>query len=237
LTLTEKEGSGPREPGSKMLVTSKGRSLGTIGGGGMERILVDAAMKALEEGKPRILEFAMGIPAREGMITVDSKCGGEVRIFMDVIDPSPRLIVMGSGLIAQSVAQYANDCGFEITVVDDADTARPEIFPFAKLINDPYPESLEKLEIKASDYVLMLHGETDFELHGLRYAVDSDPQFIGLLGSKNKAREHKKQLIEEGYPTEIVEKILGHVGLDIGAETPEEIGISIVAQLIDFRYS
>ena len=220
-----------------MLVTSGGESLGTIGGGGMERILVDKAMEALKEGKPEILEFAMGVPAREGMIPVDSKCGGEVRIFMDIIDPAPRLIIMGSGLIAQSVAQYANDCGFEITVVDDADTAKPGMFPFAKLINDPYPDSLEKLDIKPSDYVLMLHGETGFELNGLRYAVDADPHFIGLLGSSNKAREHKKQLIDEGYPSEVVGKIVGHVGLDIGAETPEEIGISIVAQLIDFRHS
>jgi xanthine dehydrogenase accessory factor len=165
-----------------------------------------------------------------------SKCGGEVRIFMDVINPTPRIIIMGSGVIAQAVARYANDCGFTIIVVDDSELAKPEIFPFARVINDPYPSSLKSLNITPSDFILMLHGETDFELHGLRYAVKAQPYFIGLLGSKNKAQEHKKQLLNEGYPEDIVEKIVGPVGLEIGAETPEEIGISIVAQLISIRH-
>ena len=93
-TLTFKDGSGPRDPGAKMLVTSKGEAVGTIGGGGMERLLVGRALEALEERKPRSYHFAMGIPAREGMISVDSKCGGEVKIFMDPIYPDPRLVIM-----------------------------------------------------------------------------------------------------------------------------------------------
>ncbi len=236
ITLTYKQGSGPREPGSKMLITSEGETFGTIGGGGMERILVKEAMQALSKGRPKVIEFALGIQPREGMIPVESKCGGEVRIFMDVINPTPRIIIMGSGVIAQAVARYANDCGFKITLVDDSETARPELFPFAKVMNDPYPDSLKELEIKPSDYILMLHGETDFELHGLRYAVKANPYFIGLLGSTNKAQEHKNQLIKEGYPAFVVKKIVGPVGLEIGAETPEEIGISIVAQLIRIRH-
>ena len=237
ITLIHKQGSGPRETGSKMLITSEGLTLGTIGGGGMERILVKEALEALNKGRPRVIEFALGIQPREGMIPVESKCGGEVRIFIDVIKPTPRIIIMGSGVIAQAVARYANDCGFRIIVFDDSETARPEVFPFAKVMNDPYPASLKELDIKPSDYVLMLHGETDFELHGLRYAVKANPYFIGLLGSNNKSREHKKQLLDEGYPADVVEKIVGPVGLDIGAETPEEIGISIVAQLINIRRS
>jgi xanthine dehydrogenase accessory factor len=219
-----------------MLITSEGETIGTIGGGGMERLLVKEALEALNKGRPKVLEFALGIQPREGMIPVESKCGGEVRIFMDVIKPTPRIIIMGSGVIAQAVARYANECGFEIILVDDSETARPEVFPFAKVINDSYPVSLKELDIKSSDYILMLHGETDFELHGLRYAVKANPYFIGLLGSKNKAREHKKQLLSEGYLPDVIEKIVGPVGLEIGAETPEEIGISIVAQLINIRH-
>ncbi len=231
-TLTYKDGSGPRDPGAKMLVTSEGEAIGTIGGGGMERLLVGRALEALKERKPRSYHFAMGIPAREGMIPVDSKCGGEVKIFMDPIYPDPRLIIMGSGLIAQAVARYAEDCGFTVIIVDDAETATPELFPDITIHNKPYPESLEGVEIRHSDYVAMLHGETDFEIAGLRHAVRAEPAFIGLLGSKNKRREHTKQLKEEGLPEASVEKIKGPIGLSIEAETPEEIAISIVAELI-----
>jgi len=201
----------------------------------MERRLIDEALKALRLGEPRSLHFAMGVPAREGMIPVNSKCGGEVKIFMDVLKPEPRLIIMGSGLIAQAVARYSRDCGFHVTVVDDADTATAEYFSGVELVNDAYPESLTKVKIRLSDYVAMLHGETEFELAGLRHAVKARPAFIGLLGSRNKAKEHKRQLKEESHDPETVDAIKGPIGLEIDAETPEEIAVSIVAELIKVK--
>jgi len=231
-TLYFKDGSGPRDPGAKMLVTDKGEAIGTIGGGSMERLLVSRALEVMKEGKPRSYHFAMGIPAREGMIPVDSKCGGEVKIFMDPINPDPRLVIMGSGLIAQAVARYAVDCGFTVIIIDDADTATEEKFPEMTVVNSTYPDSLKKVQIRPSDYVTMLHGETDFEIDGLRYAVRANPSYIGLLGSGNKRKEHVKQLKSEGLDPEAVEKIKGPIGLEIDAETPEEIAISIVAELI-----
>ncbi len=215
-----------------MLVTSKGEAIGTIGGGGMERLLVGRALEVMKEGNPRSYHFAMGIPTREGMIPVNSKCGGEVKIFMDPITPDPRLIIMGSGLIAQAAARYAKDCGFTIIIVDDAHTATAENFPEMTIVNTKYPDSLQSVEIRPSDYVAMLHGETDFEINGLRYAVKADSAYIGLLGSSNKRKEHVKQLIAEGFDDTTVEKIKGPIGLEIEAETPEEIAISIVAELI-----
>jgi xanthine dehydrogenase accessory factor len=232
-TLYYKDGSGPREPGAKMLVTSKGEAIGTIGGGGMERFLVENALERIKEDKPSSFHFAMGIPARKGMIPVDSKCGGEVKIFMDIIRPDPRLVVLGSGLIAQAVSFYASCCGFKVIVVDDASTATIENFPNAMVINTMFPESLKKLEIRPSDYVAMIHGDTSFELQGLRYAVTANPAYIGLLGSRNKRKEHIKQLKEEGLIN--AQKIKGPIGFNIGAETPEEIGISIVAELIQYK--
>jgi xanthine dehydrogenase accessory factor len=187
-TLIYKEGSGPREPGAKMLVTPDGKFLGTIGGGGMERLLIKEALEALVEGKPRTLHFAMGIPPREGMIAIDSKCGGEIKIFMDIIKPEPRLIIMGSGWIAQATSRYAKDCGFEVTVIDDAETARQEYFPGITIVNGKYPESLGGVKIRSSDFVAVLHGDTPFELAALRYAVKARPAYMGLLGSANKAR-------------------------------------------------
>ncbi|MBT6604013.1 XdhC family protein [Candidatus Bathyarchaeota archaeon] len=187
----------------------------------------------MERGKPETYHFAMGVPAREGMIPVNSKCGGEVKIYMDPIRPDPRLVIMGSGWIAQAVARYATECNFEIIVVDDAESARADWFPEgATIINDKYPESLEQVDIRKSDYVAMLHGETTFELAGLRHSVKAQPAYIGLLGSGNKLKEHVKHLKSEGFDADVVETIKGPIGHDISAETPEEIGVSIVAELI-----
>ncbi|MCX6647802.1 MAG: XdhC family protein [Candidatus Bathyarchaeota archaeon] len=231
-TLIQKEGSGPREPGSKMLVTPDGKALGTIGGGGMERLIVTQALEALAEGKPRTLHFAMGIPPREGMIAIDSKCGGEVKIFMDIVKPDPRLIIMGSGWIAQATARYAKECGFEVTVIDDAATAKQEYFPGMTIVNGKYPESLGGVEIRSSDFVAVLHGETPFELAALRHAAKAKPAYIGLLGSGNKAKKHKEQLKSEGFDAKVLDALYAPIGLDISAETPEEIGVSIVAEMI-----
>jgi xanthine dehydrogenase accessory factor len=231
-TLIYKEGSGPREPGAKMLVTPDGEALGTIGGGGMERLIVTQALEALAEGRPRTLHFAMGIPPREGMIAIDSKCGGEVKIFMDIVKPEPRLVIMGSGWIAQSTARYAKDCGFEVTVVDDAESAKQEYFPGMTVVNGKYPESLGGVEIRPSDFVAVLHGETPFELAALRHAAKAKPAYIGLLGSGNKAKKHKEELKSEGFDAKVLDAMYAPIGLDISAETPEEIGVSIVAEMI-----
>jgi xanthine dehydrogenase accessory factor len=220
-----------------MLVTPDGKALGTIGGGEMERVIMKQALEALAEGKPRTLHFAMGVPPREGMIAVDSKCGGEVKIFMDIVKPEPRLVIMGSGWIAQATARYAKNCGFEVTIVDDATTARQDYFPGMLVVNGKYPESLNSVEIRPSDFVAVIHGETSFELAALRYAIKTKPAYIGLLGSTNKARKHKEQLKSEGFDEKVFDVIYAPIGLDINAETPEEIGVSIVAEMIKRKRS
>jgi xanthine dehydrogenase accessory factor len=235
-TIVEKTGSGPRDPGAKILVGPDGGTVGTIGGGGMERKLVKEALEALREGRPRTLTFALGIKPSEGAVAVDSKCGGEVKIFLDVITPDPRLILLGSGHIAKPLADFAHRIGFEVVVVDDEETATPERFPMAKEIHTgPFEEELQRLEVKPSDFVAVVHGETGHELVALRNMLRRRPAYIGLLGSRNKAAEHKKQLAAEGFPREEVEAIHAPIGLSIGAETPEEIAVSIVAELIKAR--
>ncbi len=236
-TLVFKEGSGPREPGAKMVVTPDGEALGTIGGGGMERLIIKQALEILTEGKPKTLHFAMGIPSREGMIAIDSKCGGEVKLFMDIVKPEPRLVIMGSGWISQATARYAKDCGFKVIVIDDAPTAKQDYFPGMTVVNGEYPELLNDVEIRPSDFVAVLHGETAFEISALRHAVKAKPAYIGLLGSGNKATKHREQLKSEGFDENILGALYAPIGLNINAETPEEIGVSIVAEMIKTKHS
>jgi len=235
-TLIEKAGSGPRDVGAKMLVDPDGGIVGTIGGGGMERRLVREALEALREGRPRTIVFALGIEARGGAVGIDSKCGGEVKVLLDVIKPDPRLIIVGSGHIAKPLADFAHRAGFEVTVVDDAATATRERFPTAAAIHTgPFEEVLERVEVRPSDFVAVVHGETPRELTALRSMIRRGPAYIGLLGSRNKAEEHRRQLLAEGFSREEVEAIHAPIGLDIGAVTPEEIAVSILAELIRER--
>jgi len=237
-TLIEKEGSGPRNIGAKMLIDSEGNILGSIGGGEMERRLLKEAEELLKTRRPKILTFTMGVEPIEKAIPVDSKCGGVVKVFMDVIKPLPRLIIVGSGHIAKPLADLAGKVGFEIVVVDDAETATRERFPMAtELRNGPFRDEMKNLKIRPSDYVAIVHGETLYELEALRTVLRGRPAYVGLLGSVNKANHHKKQLMEEGFIREEVESICTPIGLPIGAETPEEIAVSIVAELIKKRHS
>lgn len=235
-TLIEKTGSGPKDVGAKMLVDPDGSTIGTIGGGSMERRLVAEALEALEEGRPRTLTFTLGVEPREGAVAVDSNCGGEVKIFLDVVKPDPRLIIVGSGHIAKPLAELAHMAGFEVTVVDDALTATRERFPMAREIRaGPFREELDRVEVGPSDFVAIVHGETGYELAALRRMLRRRPTYIGLLGSRRKALEHKGRLLAEGFERDEVEAVRAPIGFDLGAETPEEIAVSIVAELIKAR--
>jgi xanthine dehydrogenase accessory factor len=158
-----------------------------------------------------------------------------VKIFLDVIKPDPRLIIIGSGHIAKPLADYAYRIGFKVVVVDDAKTATPERFPTAEIHTGPFEDEIEKVEIRPSDFVAIVHGETGIELTALRSVLGKKPAYIGLLGSSHKASEHKGQLLAEGFKSSLVEAIRAPIGLDIGAETPEEIAVSIVAELIQMK--
>jgi xanthine dehydrogenase accessory factor len=236
-TLIQKKGSSPRNEGAKMLIDPEGNTRGTIGGGGIDRRLVDEALKALKDNHSRTLTFTMGVKSRGNSIVIDSKCGGEVSIFLDVIRPDPRLIIVGSGHVAKSLAQTAHMVGFKVILVDDAKTASRNRFPQAQnILSGPLEEELKKIDVGPSDYIAVVHGETDYELIALRFFLMSEPAYIGLLGSENKAIEHKTQLLEEGFPRRLIENISAPIGVDIGAETPEEIAISIMAEIIKTKH-
>jgi xanthine dehydrogenase accessory factor len=234
-TITAKRGYAPRGVGTKMLVDEEGRTRGTIGGSEMERIIIEEALEAMRTEKPRRVTFALGVEAREGAIPVRSECGGEVEVFIDVIKPEARLIIVGSGHIAKPLAEVAHTVDFEVIVVDDAPTATRKRFPYAEIRCGPFEEEIARLEVRPTDFVAIVHGEASYELTALRKMIKKRPAYIGLLGSRHKVERRKRKLREEGFGEEEVRRIRGPIGLEIGAETPGEIAISIVAELIKER--
>ena len=234
-TIIEKKGSAPRDVGAKMVVSEDGKTVGTIGGGNFERALISESLKALRESKPRKAVFSLGGKGGEGAIETGSMCGGELTIFIDVIEPRGKLIVIGAGHIAFPLARLADIVGFRLVVVDDnEELANRERFPMAQeIITGKFNEVLDRIEVGSRDFVVIVHGEPEHDYLALEKIVKKRPAYVGLLGSKAKVAALVKRLKEAGISDEDLKTLHAPIGLDIGAQTPEEIGVSILAELID----
>lgn len=236
VTIVAKIGSAPREPGTKMLVLHNGDTIGTIGGGVFERQVVSEALKALREGQPKKLKYVFRrdhIP--EGAVPTGLECGGEVEVFIDIIQPKPRIIVVGAGHIGKPLADLANFMGFRVVVVDEnKELASKERFPYAeKIIVDDLARGLEKTGIGGNDYVVIVYGGVEEDYKALRKALELKPEYIGLLGSKRKVILFKQRLESSGVNIEELKgRVYAPVGIDIGARTPEEIALSIMAEIV-----
>jgi len=233
-TIVEKIGSGPAERGTKLLMTEDGETVGTIGGGNFERGVREEALKAIKEGKSKSLRFALYGGARKDEVDTGLWCGGTTTVFIDVIEPRSKLVIVGSGHIAFPTYRVADLLGFDITVVDDnRDTLTRDRFPNAKLIyHKDFKKALREAKVDEHTYVTIVHGEPKHDLAALRHFVREKPAYLGLLGSKRKIINLMEILKKEGVPRATIKRIYAPIGVDIGAETPEEIAVSIAAELV-----
>jgi xanthine dehydrogenase accessory factor len=237
-TIIDKVGSGPRDVGAKMIVCEDGKTVGTIGGGNFERRLINEALKALKEGKSKKIVFSL----YRDKVKVDAVdtgliCGGELTIFIDVIEPKPRLVIIGAGHVAWFLAKLADIAGFSLVIVDDnEELANRERFPMAEeIIMGNFNEILNKIKLNHCDFVVIVHGEPEHDYLALEKTIRKKPAYVGLLGSKTKVTTLVKRLNEMGVSAEDLKVLHAPAGLDIGAQTPEEIAVSILAEIIRER--
>jgi xanthine dehydrogenase accessory factor len=229
-TVVETGGSSPRKPGAKMLVRSDGTTAGTVGGGRVEKETIDAAVQSLETRKTILLPFEL----TEGNGFV---CGGRMSIYVEPRGAAPRLVMFGAGHVGRAVAELAKRCGFHVTVADSRpELANRENFPFADgIVAVPVGEVPTHVTIDSGTFIVIATAThvTDFE--AVRNGLSTPARFIGLLGSARKKTALLKALEMEGFPPEARERVVSPVGLSIAAETPQEIAVSIVAELIRIR--
>jgi xanthine dehydrogenase accessory factor len=235
--ITKKEGSGPREVGSKILVTQDGKVYGTLGGGFFEKHVVQTALKALKEGKPVSQKYSFVGKQVKGAIDTGLICGGILEVFIDVIKPSPRTIVFGVGRIGKPLADLLNFIGVRVVVADlNPELVSEEMFPYAEMrLSGNLNELVEKLAsiVKEGDVVFVTHGEPENDYAVVKTMLSKPVRYVGLLGSKRKVMEFIKRLIKDGFkPEDIAKKLRAPVGADIPVETPEEISISIVSEFL-----
>ncbi|MGH9599041.1 MAG: XdhC family protein [Terracidiphilus sp.] len=233
-TIVNVRGSIPSFKSAKMLVRDDGSIAGTIGGGCVEAEVWQAARGVIASEKPTTLTFDLN---QDPKYDTGLVCGGTLEIFIEPVLPQPLLYIFGAGHVALELYKAAKNAGFEIVVADDRATyANRDRFPEAReVMAEDLDRAMAALKPNESSYmVIVTRGHHD-DMRVLRWAVQTPAHYIGLVGSKRKAITIYRALLEEGLKPELFDRVHSPVGLDIGAVTPEEIAISIIAEIIGIR--
>lgn len=235
VTIVSANGSTPQRVGAKMLVYADGRIVGTIGGGCYENEALWKARESLKTRKACTVryELADDFAAESGLI-----CGGQMEVFIEPIEPSPAVYIFGAGHVGQFVGRVAHDAGFRVHVVDDREKfANRERFPDAtEIVVDDIPTWLAKTTLPSSAYAVIVTRGHRHDLDALRALASQNLRYLGLIGSRAKVKRIYDVVVEDGsVAVERLENVHAPIGLDIGAVTPQEIAVAIVAELIAIR--
>ena len=232
-TIVHTNGSIPSYESSRMLVREDGSIEGTIGGGCVEAEVWAAAKEVMQKEAPRKMVFHLNNEASydNGLI-----CGGTLEVFVEPVLPQPVAYLFGGGHVSMAVARAAHAAGFAIAVVDDREAfANKERFPMAQELFTSYEEAFEKIRPNAASYLVIVTRGHKEDMRVLAWAVRTEARYVGMIGSKRKVLSVYKALENQGYKTEEFERVYAPMGLDIGALSPEEIAVSITAELVAVR--
>jgi xanthine dehydrogenase accessory factor len=235
VTIVSTTGSTPQRIGAKMLVFADGRIVGTIGGGCYENDAFWKAREAIAQRKPLLLHYELSddFAQETGLI-----CGGQMDVYIEPIEPSPDLFIVGAGHVGFHLARLAGDVGFSVHVIDDREKfANAERFPDAvEVVVEDIPSWLARTTLPAHGYaVIVTRGHTN-DLEALRALAPRELRYLGLIGSRAKVARIYDALATDNLPPALLERVHAPIGLDIGAVTPQEIAVSILAELIAVKH-
>ncbi|HEY3215223.1 MAG TPA: XdhC family protein [Candidatus Eisenbacteria bacterium] len=219
----------PRKPGAHMLIAESGETCGTIGGGAIEQRVLVEARELLGGGGTTLVK--KHLTQELGMC-----CGGEMAVFLEVVEPVPRLFLFGAGYIARPLAALATSCGFEVTVVDERpEWNAPERFPHCRLACRSPEDYLRSLETALSDYAVVVTHDHALDQRLVQELLRRRLQFVGMVGSIPKQRKFALRLRARGFSDQQIARLHTPLGVPIGADTPEEIAVSAMAEIIAVR--
>jgi len=235
VTIVATRGSTPQRVGAKMLVFADGRIVGTIGGGCYENDAFGKAREAIRSRTPQLVHYELDddFAQETGLI-----CGGQMDVYIEPIEPSPELYIIGAGHVGFHLARLAHEVGFRVHVVDDREKfANVERFPnAAEIVVDDIPGWLNATPLPPHAYaVVVTRGHTN-DLEAMRALAPRDLRYLGLIGSRAKVARVYDALVADAMPAEHLTRIHAPIGLDIGAVTPQEIAVSILAEIIAVKH-
>ncbi len=232
-TIIRSRGSTPRHAGSKMLVYPDGNFIGTVGGGEVEGRVIQAALESLQDGSPRILAYDMVDPKKGD----PGICGGQLEVLVEPILAQPTVVVIGGGHVGKAVAHLARWLDFRVAVSDDrVEFCTPEANPDAHAF---YPVKMselpEKMKITPQTYFVLTTRGMPVDIEGLPHLLKTKASYVGVIGSKRRWAMTRKNMLDAGVPEEDLNRVHAPMGLELNAETPEEIAVSIMAEIIMLR--
>jgi xanthine dehydrogenase accessory factor len=231
-TVVKAEGSAPRRDTAKMLVFSDGSSIGTVGGGVLEARIIRDAREAIKKGESRLVRYGLDEQKESGLPMM---CGGDVEIFIEAYKARPQLIIAGAGHVGKALSAMGAVLGFGITVIDDRkEWANKDRFPEAEevIVTADMTKGLEDCNISEDTYIVIATRGHNHDKEALKGALKRNARYVGMIGSPNKVKEVFNQLVKEGIDRGTLEKVHAPIGLDLGGQTPEEIALSILAEIL-----
>ena len=230
-TIVQCSGSSPQKEGAKMLVRDDGSTVGTLGGGCIEAEVVQASLIIIKDGFPLTIPFEL-TEKHGGLV-----CGGKVLVYIEPIIPDPHLVILGAGHVGKALSKVARFSGFRVTVVDEREEyANRDNIPDAnEIVMIDFEKVFSKVPVDQNTYLVIATRGHNHDLDALKAGLKTEAGYIGLLGSKRKKALLFKTLRDEEFSQTDIDRVITPVGLPISSVTPEEIAISIMAQIIKYR--
>lgn len=232
-TIVHTKGSTPRAVGAKMLIFPDGSFKHTVGGGIFESLVIQDALEVLKDGKTILKTYSLN---PEGKYATGAVCGGQAEVMIEMITNAPHLLIVGGGHVGQALAKAALTLDFNITIVDDRQeyASSKEIATNIKMIHTPSDYSAIP-EINNNTYVCLVTKGYPSDEAALRHVIKSPARYIGMIGSKKKIETVFRNMQADGFDPTLFEKVHAPIGINIGADTPEEIAISILAEIVQIK--
>lgn len=230
-TVVKTIGAAPCGIGTKLLIQADGTMSGSFSGAEADQQVMQEAMKAMRESRSQLINVHLDADQAVG------SCGATLEVFIEILYPEPRLIIAGAGNVAQALARLAIPLDFRIVVVDDRrDLADPQIFgDHVQLTFGDIPQTIRDLEPDEASWIVIVTRGHHLDKNALRAALETNARYIGMIGSPGKIKHIFRDLLKDGISREKLEQVHSPIGLDLGAETPEEIALSIAAEMVMLR--
>lgn len=230
-TVVKTIGAAPCGVGTKMLIHADGTTSGGFSGAKVDAQVAQDALQALREGHSNLIHTHLDADQAVG------SCGATLELFIEVLYPEPRLIIAGAGNVAQALTRLATSLDFRIVVVDDRrDLADPQAFSEkVQLTFDDVPQTIRELEPDEASWIVIVTRGHHLDKDALRAALETHARYVGMIGSPGKIKNIFRDLLKEGIPHERLAQVHSPIGLDLGAETPDEIALSIAAEMVMLR--
>src|SRR6266496_3569274 len=232
-SVVKTSGAAPCGVGSKMIVRADGTISGSFAGPKTDGRVAQEGLQAIRDARSYITHIHLDADQGEAV----GSCGATLEVFFEVLRPEPRLIIAGAGYVAQALSRLAAQLDFRIVVVDDRrDLADPHSFDDkVQLTFGDIPQTIRELEPDEASWIVIVTRGHHLDKDALQAALETNARYVGMIGSPGKIKNIFRDLLKEGISRERLAQVHSPIGLDLGAETPEEIALSIAAEMLMLR--